>query len=85
MGYKTLAVELENGRVRPHGTETLPSKAQALLTLLDSHEPAPSITCEELAERWMRVERLPEDEARSFADDLAAARVQVPDLKSAWD
>jgi len=34
MSYKTLAVELENGVVYPTGSETLPSKAQALLTIL---------------------------------------------------
>jgi hypothetical protein len=34
MSYKTLEVELENGRVHPSGTETLPVKAHALLTIL---------------------------------------------------
>jgi hypothetical protein len=34
MGYKTLEVELENGRVHPSGVEALPSKAHALLTIL---------------------------------------------------
>lgn len=34
MSYKTLEVELENGCVRPSGTETLPAKAHALLTIL---------------------------------------------------
>ena len=34
MSYKTLEVELENGRVRPSGAETLPDKAHALLTIL---------------------------------------------------
>jgi hypothetical protein len=33
MSYKTLAVELENGRVHPSGAETLPAKAHALLTI----------------------------------------------------
>jgi hypothetical protein len=41
MSYKTLEVELENGRVRPRGTETLPIKADALLTIL-SPSPAES-------------------------------------------
>ncbi len=39
MSYKTLEVELENGRVSPVGPDTLPAKAHALLTIL---EPAPS-------------------------------------------
>ncbi len=34
MSYRTFEVELENGRVRPSGAETLPSKAHALLTIL---------------------------------------------------
>jgi hypothetical protein len=34
MSYKTLEVELENGRVHPSGAEMLPAKAHALLTIL---------------------------------------------------
>ena len=34
MSYKTLEVELENGRVHPSGAEILPPKAHALLTIL---------------------------------------------------
>ena len=34
MSYKTLEVEVENGRVHPSGAETLPAKARALLTIL---------------------------------------------------
>jgi hypothetical protein len=34
MSYKTVEVELENGRVRPSGSETLPHKAHGLLTIL---------------------------------------------------
>lgn len=34
MSYKTVEVELENGRVRPSGSDTLPDKAHALLTIL---------------------------------------------------
>jgi hypothetical protein len=36
MSYKTLEVELENGRVHPSGAETLPAKATALLTILNT-------------------------------------------------
>ncbi len=35
MSYRTLEVELENGRVQPLSAETLPEKAHALLTILD--------------------------------------------------
>ncbi len=34
MNYKTVEVELDNGRVQPCGSETLPDKAHALLTIL---------------------------------------------------
>jgi hypothetical protein len=48
MSYKTVEVELENGRVRPAGAETLPDKAHALLTILSPQavkpeEPAKSL------------------------------------------
>lgn len=39
MSYKTVEVDLENGRVRPSNAESLPEKAHALLTILT---PAPS-------------------------------------------
>lgn len=39
MSYKTLEVDLENGRVRPSGSETLPDKAHALLTILGPAAP----------------------------------------------
>ena len=39
MSYKTLEVELENGRVHPSGSEMLPDKAHALLTILGPHKP----------------------------------------------
>lgn len=34
MSYKTVEVELEDGHIIPHGMETLPAKARALLTIL---------------------------------------------------
>ena len=48
MSYKTLEVELENGRVHPAGAETLPDKAHALWTILSPQavkpeEPAKSL------------------------------------------
>jgi hypothetical protein len=35
MSYQTLEVDLENGRVRPRGTDELPVKARALLTIVE--------------------------------------------------
>jgi hypothetical protein len=42
MSYKTLEVELENGRVHPSGAETLPANARALLTILTATGEAPA-------------------------------------------
>jgi len=84
MSYRTLEVELENGRVYPCGAETLPVSGHALLTLLDSSVSAiPS--CGELAEHWSKFEKLPADEAGAFADDIEKSRANLPPLKSAWD
>jgi hypothetical protein len=44
MSYKTVEVELENGCVRPSGTETLPTRAHALLTILSSEKTQKSPT-----------------------------------------
>jgi len=85
MSYKTLEVELENGRVHPRGAETLPLNGHGLLTLLDSSASSPVRTCGELAERWGGLEKLPLDEANAFADDIEHARATLPPLKSAWD
>jgi hypothetical protein len=47
--------------------------------------PAPALTGAELAERWRKLERLPPDEANALADDIEAARRNLPPLESAWD
>ena len=44
MSYKTLEVELENGRVHPSGAEALPPKAHALLTILTANGGAEAVT-----------------------------------------
>lgn len=36
MTYQTVEVDLDHGRVRPRGSESLPTKARALLTILAS-------------------------------------------------
>lgn len=85
MSFQTLEVILENGRVRPSGAETLPARSHALLTLIESPLLPPQVTCGKLAERWNQLERLSAEEGRAFADDLEAARTQLPPLKAAWD
>ena len=47
--------------------------------------PRPAATCEELAERWERIPKLPPEEAESFARDLEHARATLPPLRPAWD
>jgi len=85
MSYRTVEVELDNGRVRAREPEALPAKARALLTVLDSSAAATALTCGELAERWAGWEKLPTEEADAFADDIERARASLPSLKPAWD
>lgn len=42
MSYTTVEVELDHGRVWPRGAATLPLKAHALLTLLETDTATPS-------------------------------------------
>jgi hypothetical protein len=85
MSYKTLEVDLEDGRVRARGLEALPARAHGLLTLLDSSGPPAALTCGELADRWARLEKLPSEEANAFAGDIEKARANLPPLKASWD
>lgn len=47
--------------------------------------PSAALTCAELADRWLKLEKLAADEARVFADDVEHSRSNVPPLTSAWD
>ena len=47
--------------------------------------PRTAQTCGELAERWLKLDRLPPDEAAAFADDIQRARADLPPFKPAWD
>jgi antitoxin (DNA-binding transcriptional repressor) of toxin-antitoxin stability system len=42
-------------------------------------------TCEDLATRWEKLEKLPPDEAEAFASDVEHARASLPPVTSAWD
>ena len=70
MNYQTVEVELENGQVRPSGSETLPAKARALLTPLDNNAPGPALTCRDLAKSWTALDKLVPTEAAEFANDI---------------
>ena len=45
----------------------------------------PALTGAELADRIGSWTKLPPDEGNAFADDIEAARRNLPPLKSAWD
>jgi antitoxin (DNA-binding transcriptional repressor) of toxin-antitoxin stability system len=46
---------------------------------------APAASCEELASRWERMDKLPPEEAEAFAADLENSRKSLPLIKAAWD
>lgn len=85
MSYRTVEVDLENGRVQPRTAESLPTRSRALLTLLDSSAPSIASTCEELAKRWPQLEKLSAEEAFEFAGDIETARAKILSPKRAWD
>ena len=58
MSFQTLEVELENGRVSPCGSEHLPAKAHALLTILGpptAEPPDPGLSIADLARDFMGI------------------------------
>lgn len=57
---------------RDHESAVLLRDGRPVATL--TPVPGAVLTCAELAERWPRLERLPADEAATFADDLERAR-----------
>lgn len=46
---------------------------------------SPAATCEQLAQRWPKLEKLSPEEASTFADDLEEAYSNLPPLRPAWD
>jgi hypothetical protein len=67
------------------GAEKLPAKGHGLLILLDALSNAPAISCGELAERWVLLEKMPQQEADAFARDVEESRRNLPPPTSAWD
>jgi antitoxin (DNA-binding transcriptional repressor) of toxin-antitoxin stability system len=47
--------------------------------------PSPALNCEELAARWGKLEKLPADEAKAFADDVEQSHNTLPSVKPVWD
>ena len=68
---------------RKRETAILTRDGKPVATLNPIPEPAQS--CAELVERWSKLEKLPAEEAQSFADDLEHSRASLPPLKPAWD
>jgi len=46
--------------------------------------PGPALTSAELAVHWEKMDKLAPDEANAFANDIEAARRNLPPLKPAW-
>jgi antitoxin (DNA-binding transcriptional repressor) of toxin-antitoxin stability system len=46
---------------------------------------SPALSCEELAARWEKLEKLSADEAKAFADDVEQSRDALPPVKPVWD
>ncbi len=82
-----MEVEIDHGRVIPREEDTLPEHGRALLTILDTPTPEiePAKSCDELADRWPNLSRLSPEEGSAFADDIEAARRNLPPLESKWD
>jgi hypothetical protein len=77
MSYKTLEVELENGRVHPAGGESLPTNAHALLTILTAQTPTqPVPTNGSLAERVADLAGI----GRGQHTDLSSNRAHLDDF-----
>ena len=75
MSYKTLEVELENGRVHPSGAETLPPKAHALLTILTANGKADAVNGS-LADRVVALAGI----GRGEYSDLSANKSHLNDF-----
>ena len=75
MSYKTLEVELENGRVHPSGAETLPVNARALLTILNAPGDAPAANGN-LADRVADLAGI----GRGQHSDLSTSRAHLNDF-----
>jgi hypothetical protein len=76
MSYQTLDVDLENGRVRPRGAETLPAKARALLTIVEEAHATPKEPTRSLAEalRGLKVK------GQGQYTDLSTNKAHLDDL-----
>ena len=85
MSYKTVEVDLDNGVVRPSGSEVLPVRGHGLLMLFPTGASGPVRSCGELSKWWVTRSRMTEAEAKSLADDIEKGRSEVGSLKSAWD
>ena len=75
MSYKTLEVELVNGRVQPSGSETLPAKAHALLTILTA-DGKPEASNGSLADRVADLAGI----GRGEHSDLSTNKTHLNDL-----
>jgi antitoxin (DNA-binding transcriptional repressor) of toxin-antitoxin stability system len=71
---------------------TVESRREATVLLRDGKPVARIVpwnalaaTCEELASHWEKMEKLPPDEAKEFANDLEDSRKSLPPIQPRWD
>lgn len=77
MNYKTLEVDLEDGKVVPKDGSTLPSCGRALLTILDSEDSAPKeAPRESLAQRVAEFSGI----GHGTKSDLSSNKKQLDDF-----
>ncbi len=76
MSYQTLEVDLENGTVRPCGAESLPAKARALLTIVESMEGFPDHPVRTMGDALRELNVM----GRGEHADLSTNKVHLEDL-----
>jgi hypothetical protein len=76
MSYQMLEVPLENGRVRPRGAESLPEKARALLTIVESMQVSPGNPARTMGDALRELDVM----GRGEYTDLSTNKAHLDDL-----
>ena len=76
MNYQTVEVDLENGKVCPRGAETLPEKARALLTIVESNSGGSNKPTRTMAEALRDLKVV----GRGEYTDLSTNKARLADL-----
>lgn len=76
MSYQTLEVDLENGRVSPRGSEALPDKARALLTIVETGDSSDIPSQDSLGDRLRHLRGI----GRGEYTDLSTNKEHLADM-----